>query len=211
MDHYQTTFQTWDKLAKAYHDKFMKVNLYDETYDLFCELLTKSESTIFEIGCGPGNITSYLLAKRPDFKIDATDVSPAMVELAQQLNPTSNFYVLDCREIDKISKKYDGIVCGFCMPYLSKSDVEKLVKDAGQLLNTGGIFYFSVIEDEYSKSTFETSSDGQHTMFIYYHEESYLNKYLKENNFDCIATRRIKYRKSDAETASHIIFIAQKK
>lgn len=211
MDHYKKTFQTWDKLAKSYHNKFKDVHLYDDTYDLFCELIIKSEATIFEIGCGPGTITRYLLDKRPDFKIDATDVSPGMIALAKENNPKANFYVIDCREIDKISNKYDGIVCGFCLPYLSKSDAEKLIKDSALLLNDGGIFYFSAIEDEYSKSTFETSSDGQHTMFIYYHEESYLNKYLKENNFECIAIRRIKYPKANTETATHVIFIALKK
>jgi methylase of polypeptide subunit release factors len=210
MDSYQNTFQTWDKLAKAYHDKFMEVNLYNDTYDLFCEHLKNKNATIFEIGCGPGNITSYILKKSPDYQIDATDVSSRMIELAKANNPKANFHVLDCRELDKISKKYDGIICGFCLPYLSKSDAEKLIKDAAQLLDTGSIFYLSAIEDDYSKSTLETSSDGQHTMHIYYHEERYLQDYLSKYNFETLAIIRKDYAKADGSTATHIIFIVKK-
>ena len=211
MNSYKTTFQTWDKLANAYQDKFMSLNLYNDTYDMFCELIEKPNATIFEIGCGPGNITKYLLTKKPDFKIDAIDVSPNMIKLAKENNPAANFSVLDCREIGKISKKYDGIVCGFCMPYLSKADVGKLISDSTNLLNRGGILYFSAIEDDYNKSTFESSSDGQHKMFIFYHEERYLQHYLLKNDFEIVTVKRIKYPKAATETATHIIFVARKK
>ena len=88
MDSYQITFQTWNKVATLYQDKFMNVDLYNDTYDRFCELVEKPNPAIFEIGCGPGNITKYLLAKRPDFQIDAIDVAPNMIELAKANNPT---------------------------------------------------------------------------------------------------------------------------
>src|SRR5690606_4608879 len=98
---------------------------------------------------GPGNITRYLLAKRPDFTIDAIDIAPNMIELAKQNNPTANFEVMDCRGIAGISKKYDGIICGFCMPYLSKSDCGQLIADSANLLKDNGILYFSTIEGNY--------------------------------------------------------------
>lgn len=208
-NHYQKTFETWDRLANAYQDKFMGVNLYDDTYDLFCEKLKINNATVLEIGCGPGNITRYLLSKRPDFNIEATDVSPSMIALAKQNNPTANCYVLDGRAMDTISKKYDGIVCGFCMPYLSKHDVAKLFKDCALLLQTGGIFYFSAIEGDYRKSGLETSSDGQHSMYIYYHQANYLEHYLTENNFKLVDIFRKQYLKSDGKTETHIVFIAQ--
>ncbi|HKC68335.1 MAG TPA: class I SAM-dependent methyltransferase, partial [Bacteroidia bacterium] len=69
MDRYQNTFETWNKLAHNYQGKFMDFDLYDDTYNTFCQLLEKPNAKIFEIGCGPGNITRYLLTKHPDFKI----------------------------------------------------------------------------------------------------------------------------------------------
>ena len=57
MDKYKETFKTWNKVASLYEDKFMDLDLYNNTYDYFCELV-KDNAKILEIGCGPGNITN---------------------------------------------------------------------------------------------------------------------------------------------------------
>lgn len=40
----------------------MDLDLYNDTYDAFCQAVYKPGARIFEIGCGPGNITRYVLA-----------------------------------------------------------------------------------------------------------------------------------------------------
>lgn len=84
MDRYQETFKTWDKIAQIYEDKFMGLDLYNDTYDIFCNLISKNNPYILEIGCGPGNITQYLLAKNPNFRITAIDNSENMIKLARK-------------------------------------------------------------------------------------------------------------------------------
>ena len=211
MDNYKITFETWDKLASKYQDKFMDLDLYDDTYDLFCRYLEKPDAKVFEIGCGPGNITRYLLSKRPGLKIEAIDVAPSMVKLAKENNPAAEFTTMDCREIDKTNSRFDAVMCGFCMPYLSKEDCAKLIKDCWGLLNDSGIFYFSAIEDDYSKSGYEISSDGQYRMYVYSHEAAYLEEMLKRNNFEVLVLNRKHYEKGNGDSATHIIFIAKKK
>jgi 2-polyprenyl-3-methyl-5-hydroxy-6-metoxy-1,4-benzoquinol methylase len=210
MDSYKITFQAWDKVAALYQDKFMHLDLYNDTYDAFCKLIKKPNARIFEIGCGPGNITKYLLSKRPDFIVDAIDVAPNMIKLAKKNNPRANFTMMDCRGIDTITKKFDGIMCGFCMPYLTKADCAKLLKDCSFLLNPGGIFYGSVIEGDYQQSGYETSSNGQTTMYVYYHQEDYLRQELKHTDFKLIDLIRKAYTKADGTTNTHMIFIAIK-
>ena len=210
MEEPDITHKTWDNLASIYQDKFMDVDLYDDTYDVFCGLIKKSNAKIFEIGCGPGNITKYILSKRPNFKINAVDVAPNMIKLAKDNNPTANFEIMDCREIDKLTEKFDAIICGFCMPYLSKEDSIKLIKDCSFLLNKKGILYFSTIEDDYNKSDYETSSCGQHKLYVYYHQEDYLNEALTKNNFAEVKIKRKNYSKSNGTASTHMIFIAQK-
>lgn len=84
MDKYQETFQTWNKVAQIYQNKFMNLDLYNDSYDNFLELVGEINATISEIGCGPGNITKYLLTKRTDLKIMGIDISENMIELARQ-------------------------------------------------------------------------------------------------------------------------------
>ena len=163
----QQTSQTWDKLAMQYQDKFMDLDLYNDTYDLFCERIPKPGAEILEIGCGPGNITKYMLSKRPDLNVLGTDVAPHMIELAQQNNPSASFKVMDCRNLRMLQRKFDGIVCGFVAPYLSKEDVEKLIADCSSHLNVGGWLYISLIEGDYNLSGIEASSDGKHRMFVF--------------------------------------------
>ncbi|MFN8864488.1 MAG: class I SAM-dependent methyltransferase [Flavobacteriales bacterium] len=90
MNKYEETFETWNNIASLYQDKFMGLDLYNETYDFICNTIDKPHAKVLEIGCGPGNITKYLLSKRPDFDIFGIDIAPNMVELARQNNPKSD-------------------------------------------------------------------------------------------------------------------------
>jgi 2-polyprenyl-3-methyl-5-hydroxy-6-metoxy-1,4-benzoquinol methylase len=210
MDIYQQNFKVWDEVASLYQDTFMDVDLYDDTYDLFCELITKTNPKIFEIGCGPGNITRYLLKKRPDFLIDAIDVSPSMISLAEKNNPAAAFKVMDCREIGSIPTKYDAVICGFCIPYLSKEDCAIFIKDCHSLLNPSGIFYFSTLEGDHASSGYLTSSNGKHTMYVYYHQEDYLLQFLEANNLSLIKKERKLYKKANGVTEQHLIIVSKK-
>ena len=209
MDTYQETFDTWNKVAKLYQDKFMDLDLYDDTYGTFCEAVNIENATILEIGCGPGNITKYLINKRPDFIIEGIDISPNMIELAKANNPTANFKVMDCREVDKLQSKFDGIICGFCFPYLSEFDSSKLVKDCGNLLKDKGVLYISFVEGDYINSGFQAASSGDRTYF-YFHTLDSLTKELTNNNFETIKLFNKNYKKNIATEEVHTIIIARK-
>ena len=208
MDRYQETFETWNKVAPLYEEKFMKLDLYNDTYDQFCELLPMKNPVILEIGCGPGNITQYLLNKRPDFKILATDIAPNMIALAKINCPTAQFEIMDSRNISSIKNKYDGLVCGFCLPYLSDSDVEKLISDSQVLLNKDAILYFSFVAGEKEQSGYQSSRNGDRTYF-YYHNIDTISDHLKRNSFAIIDIIQKKYIKTDHTEEWHTILLAK--
>ncbi|TDP57830.1 class I SAM-dependent DNA methyltransferase [Flavobacterium dankookense] len=210
MDKYLETFETWDKVAKLYEDKFMDLDLYNDTYDVFCDLLSKKKSTVLEIGCGPGNITRYFLAKRPDLEILGTDISPNMIELAKRNCPTAKFELVDSRKIETITSRFDGIVCGFCLPYLSELDVEKFVVNCKNLLNKNGVIYLSFVEGEKEKSGYQQGSSGDRTYF-YYHNLEHLTNLLDRNHFGNQNLIRKRYEKNDKTEEVHTIIIAENK
>lgn len=210
MDRYEETFETWNKIASLYQDKFMDLDLYNDTYDFLCSSLNKANPKILEIGCGPGNITKYLLSKRPDFDIFGIDIAPNMIELASKNNPTASFAIMDSRKIDKIKAKYDAIVCGFCLPYLSQKDSRKLISDCYNLLNDNGLIYLSFVEGDPGKSDFQAGSSGRRTYF-YFHNLSDLKTQFIENKFEEYRTFRVEYKKSETEMEIHTIVTAKKK
>src|SRR5690554_6096738 len=168
MDRYKETFDTWNNIASIYQDKFMELDLYNDTYDFICSVIDKPKANILEIGCGPGNITKYLLSKRPDFNIFGIDIAPNMIELAKKNNPTASFTIMDSRQISTLKTNYDGIVCGFCLPYLSQTDTIKLISDCYKLLNENGLIYLSFVEGDPNNSNFKVGSSGDRTYF-YFH------------------------------------------
>lgn len=210
MDRYKETFETWNKVASLYQDKFMELTLYNETYDFICNAVNKPNSKIIEIGCGPGNITKYLLSKRPDFDIFGIDIAPKMIELAKKNNPTASFAVLDIRKINQIKTKYDAIVCGFCLPYLSHSDSIKMINDCYNLLNENGLIYISFVEGDPNKSDFQVGSSRDRTYF-YFYDLDQVKKVLTKNDFEDIQIFKVEYKKNATETDFHTILTAKKK
>ena len=67
MDNYNHSFHTWDKLAEEYENKFMDLDLYNDSYDLFCQKIEVPQAKILEIACGPGNISKYLFGCLPKY------------------------------------------------------------------------------------------------------------------------------------------------
>lgn len=207
---YQNTIHTFHVLAKQWQDKYMNLDLYNDTYDAFCARCEKPDTTVFEVGCGPGNIAKYILSRYPGFRIYGTDAAAAMVELARKNNPAARFEVLDCRHIRTITEKFDAIVCGFCLPYLAKTDAENLIRDAAALLTSNGVFYLSTIEDDYANSRLQTTSNGQYSAHMYFYRESDLLHMLGNNGFVVLQTFRKMLQKPDGSFESGIIFIARK-
>ncbi|MBV7531515.1 trans-aconitate 2-methyltransferase [Chitinophaga sp. sic0106] len=208
MDPYKETFSTWDKIAQLYKDKFMDLDLYNDTYDLFCAHIPAQHAAILELGCGPGNITRYLLSVRPDFRIAGTDISPNMISLAQETVPEATFQVMDSRDIHLLPPGYHGIVAGFCVPYLSANDVAKLFRDSYALLLPGGVFYCSFVAGDPVQSGFKAGSSGDRTYF-YYHDMEVIQQELTASHFKLMEVMHKTFYRGDA-TEIHTIVMAQK-
>jgi SAM-dependent methyltransferase len=209
MDKYKETFDTWNNIATIYQDKFMDLNLYNDTYDYICNAVTKQKAKLLEIGCGPGNITKYLLSKRPDFDIFGIDIAPNMIALAKVNNPGANFEVMDSRHINNLDSKYDGIICGFCLPYLSSAESNELISNAYDLLNENGLIYLSFVEGDPDKSDFKVGSGGR--VYFQFHRLDDLKTQLLKIKFDEIETFKVKYKTSETAFDIHTILTAKKK
>jgi predicted TPR repeat methyltransferase len=208
VDEYKITVATFNKLAGQYQQKYMDFDFYFDTYDTFCELIKNDNASIFEIACGPGNITRYLLNKRPGFKIEGIDLAPNMVALAKANNPTASFQVMDSRAISAIDRKFDAVICGFCIPYLSKEDVARLIADVRALLNQDGIFYLSTMEDDDERSGFQTSDAGDR-VFIHYHQMGDLKHHLETNGFKIVASKRKAFPTEKGEPVTDLFVFAR--
>jgi 2-polyprenyl-3-methyl-5-hydroxy-6-metoxy-1,4-benzoquinol methylase len=209
MDETQNAVNIFNKLADLYQQKFMNVDLYNESLDFFCEQIKNDHATILELACGPGNLTKYILDKRPGLLVLGTDMAPNMLALARINNPSARFEVMDCREVSAIHQHFDGVVIGFVVPYLAMADTVKLIEDASLLLNDGGLLYLSAIEDEYGKSGYKTGSTGDSIM-QYYYERAFLWELLTKSSFAVLKTVEVQYPGPGDSVVTDICIVAIK-
>lgn len=209
MDKTKQAVEIFDKYAMQYQEKFMNVDLYSESLDLFCKHVNQLDAKILELACGPGNITKYLLGKRPDFKITGLDLSPNMIALAKSNNPEAEFLIMDCRTINTLHERYDAIVCGFCLPYLSKEETIQLIRDCSLLMHKKGIIYISTMEDDYNKSGYRKSSSGEE-LYLYYHQAEDLTDTLIDHGFRILYLQRKEYLDHRGEPTKDLIILACK-
>nr|WP_294948522.1 class I SAM-dependent methyltransferase [uncultured Mucilaginibacter sp.] len=203
------TADAFDRSAKIYQDKFMDVSEYAEPFKLFCDNIKPDNASILDIACGPGNITKYLLDRKPGYDVLGIDFSAKMLSLAQANNPTAKFRLLDCREIDKIEQKFDGITCGFCLPYLTRGEAVALIKNVAGLLKPGGVFYLSTMEeDENNKSRYQISGAGD-KVYVIYHQEGYLSDAFPANNFEVISFGRYSTPDKDGRLTTDLVWVGK--
>lgn len=209
-DQYSETHHTWDKLAQRYEELFMELELYNDTYQRFCELLPGKDATALELGCGPGNITRRVLDINPGLKILATDVSENMIRLAKKNNPEAIVQVKDCRDLSTIDGMFGGIICGFVIPYLSAMDCQKLIADCSSKLTDDGVLYLSFVAGDYQRSGFVYGSTGDRTYF-YFHEFDRVRQDLETNGLVLLEHIQKEYTRSETLSETHTILIAQKR
>jgi len=208
MNHQNETFETWNNIANLYQEKFMDLELYNHTYDYFCNSLEKLQAKILEIGCGPGNVTKYLLSKRPNLDILGVDIAPNMITLAKQNNPKAHFQVMDAKLISQIHSTFDGIIGGFCLPYFNSNESKSLLLDISKMLNNKGILYLSFVEGAPQDSGFKAGSAGR--VYFNYHLLDELKSQLIDLRFEVLKTFHVPYPTKDTASDIHTILVAQK-
>ena len=209
MDKNQLAVGVFDLRARLYQEKFMDVGLYHNSLDLFCRFLTPSGAEVLELACGPGNVTRYLLEKRPDLQILGTDLSPNMIALASLNNPEATFQLLDCRASASLGRSFDAIVCGFGLPYLNREEAVQLIADTAQALRSGGVLYLSTMKDDYALSGPRESSQGD-WLYQYFHEADYLAEALNGQGLVIRHLERICYEQRPGSLTTDLVLIAQK-
>lgn len=204
----QNAVNLFNKLADSYQLRFFSVDAYQQDLDNFLNLV-KPNSNILDVACGPGNISHYLLKKRPDLNLLGIDLAPNMINLAQTNNPDAHFRVYNALELEALNQSFDAIIVGFLFPYLSKEQVLGFLRNVSAILHPGGALYLSTMEDLYENSRFRPSSTGELVMMHYY-ESSFLSQTLEFLGFEVLSIRTQNFVISENETDTDLMIVARK-
>ena len=165
-------------------------------------------ANVIDLGCGPGNVTRYLLNKQPDLNITGVDLAPAMIELAQKHTPEATFLLSGWQGALEKSKNLQGVVAAFIFPYLSEDEVKNLLRTAAKSLVSDGVLYISTMEDDYTVSGLKTNSSGDQVN-MYYYTEKQLESLLIQIGFQLSFVDRKTYEYNGSEVTD-LLLIAVK-
>lgn len=209
MDHSANSAGLFHKFADRYREKYMDLTMYDDFYRAFCELLPRGRARVLDAACGPGNVSRYLMAQRPDLDLLGIDLAPRMVELARAAVPSARFAVHDCRRLADLKQHFDGIICAFGLPYVSPEEAVDFVRAAGEALDSGGVLYLSTMLGRSEDSGFERCSSGDEVYINYYREDEIIGS-LRQCGFTIVLQERIPSPSAAPKPTTDLIVIAKR-
>jgi 2-polyprenyl-3-methyl-5-hydroxy-6-metoxy-1,4-benzoquinol methylase len=210
MKHHNTeiTIDAYNKNANRYADKFMDFKSYKEKISIFQKHYLSKNSSILDVGCGPGNNAKSLFESDNTYKISGMDLSTEMIKLAKQNIPDCDFWVQDIRDINP-DKKFDAIIASFCIVHLSDEDTAVFVQKLSKMLKEKGSLYLSFMEGK--KPGLETTScSDDHIFFNYYHKDT-IKKLLVKNSIEIVEILNDGYQERDGSITQDIFIFARKK
>ena len=132
---------SYDRVAEDYAQQFrdeMDQKPFDrKMLDWLIEKLGGS-GIICDMGCGPGQIARYL--HRQGVKACGVDLSPAMVQQAQSLNPEIPFQRGDMLALaDVADNSYGGIAAFYSIVHIPRRKVVQALREFKRVLRPQGV------------------------------------------------------------------------
>ncbi|MFD2637503.1 class I SAM-dependent DNA methyltransferase [Piscibacillus salipiscarius] len=132
----------YDKLAEVY-DLLLEDAPYEEWIAFTKMFLPNSSSRMLDMGCGTGTISSRL--SQLGNKVEAFDLSPDMIEVAQSKHPSISFIQEDLRTFN-YDHKFDAIIsyCDVLNYITNENELFHIFERVYKHLNDDGVFSFDV-------------------------------------------------------------------
>jgi ubiquinone/menaquinone biosynthesis C-methylase UbiE len=102
----------------------------------------KEKGRILDLGCGPGQTTAFVYALGvPD--ILGTDISPAMIEKARELNPAMKFETADMLCLQYADDQFGSAIAFYAIVHFTEDELATALKEIYRVLKPQGQFLFS--------------------------------------------------------------------
>ena len=95
-------------------------------------------SELLELGCGPGDPTTKMLAQH--YAVTANDISESCLALAKKNAPSAKFILSDMTALDFQNEHFDAVVAYYAFHHIPRDRYEPLIRKINKWLRPGGIF-----------------------------------------------------------------------
>lgn len=143
-----TTIPFSGSIPRFYEDLLTSFLFDGFSADLIERIDLSTANNVLELACGTGGVTKHLQAHLPqDAKLTATDLQPAMIEVAKQqiTSPNVHWEVVDMMNIPYKDEQFDLVVCQFGLMLVPEKP--KALTEMRRVLKSGGQLAFTVWAD----------------------------------------------------------------
>lgn len=175
----------------------------DQAVELIKKHATIDVRNILDITCGGGKNVFNL---KKHLKVHGLDISLAMLENAQKLNPECTFYQADMRDFD-LGRQFDSIYINDGITYITNpDDLQKTFACARMHLRSGGamICYAEYLKETFKQNKTQTTRSTKDDLEVTFIENNY-DPDPEDDTFETIMVYLI--RKRGALRVEHDIHI----
>ncbi len=144
---------SFDRIAKIY-EPLEKLTFADRLQHIrcFCLSYTKDSQRGLLIGDGDGRFSKELLRSNSNIQLDSIDISPSMLEVAQQ-NAGEHISRLNAIEANATKHTYpknlyNFIALHFCLDCFEQDEIDQLLPQIKGSLTPGGLLAYSDFQAE---------------------------------------------------------------
>ena len=134
-----STAAGYDLVAAEYAQRIygeLEAKPFDRAFlDGFAKSIPAGE--VLDLGCGPGHVGKYL--RERGIPVRGLDISPEMVRLARELNPTIEFRQGDMRDVPFPDQFFAGVAAFYSIIHLEPGELEPVFRELWRVLRPGGL------------------------------------------------------------------------
>ncbi len=193
------TIDIYNKFAKEYDEETLY--FWQEFPITFLDKFVGSVSgdKILNIGSGSGH--DALLLKDRGLDVICLDASQSMINLSKQKGLKS--ILGDFNNLPFSDNHFDGVWAYTSLLHISKSDIQKPIKEVYRVLKKEGVFALGLIEGR--GEVYMKSKKIKESRFFALYSKKEIEKLLRDNNFEIIYFEEFRPR-----TKNYLNYISKK-
>lgn len=199
------------QFADTYASRHSNQDQYLEAIQSFCApLVNTAAPVLLELGCGPGNLSAYLLRVLPHARLTGIDVAPGMIDIAKNAVPGAQFIVADVRDASTWPGVIHGLVAGFVTPYLSPAETQHLIHLASERMPAGAMIYLATMDAPETQLIEVPTSTGEYYALLTFYAASDLKSWLNSAGFHIRQEWTFEQEKSYVPGSVDLLIVAEK-
>jgi ubiquinone/menaquinone biosynthesis C-methylase UbiE len=174
-----------NQYSKEFFNELDSKPLDRKLYDLFAERIPVN-GTCLEIGCGPGEVSTYL-SKYP-LKLIGVDKSVEMINNARLLGSGVEYLVDDVFNLSMKNESIDAIVAPFLIVNFSADEIRRAFCEMNRALKVNATILITFHIGRNRKLIIKDFFEKQNKIIFTLHRVEKINRLMHENGFKITET-----------------------